>query len=225
MHRKFRLRLLMAGAVVSAAVAGLPAVAGAQEQSQPPAAATAPAAKAVTTPVIVVVDVDQILQESAAAKSVRSQADKYQQSFQEQISKEESTLRSNQQEIEQERKTMAPDAFAEKARAFETKVAEFQSMGMARRRAFDKSVSVAMGHVQQAMLEATQQIAVSHGANIVLPRSQVLLFDDKMNITKEIIGVMDTKLTHVDFPVPKVEAEPSSGGAAGAGGSAKKKTH
>jgi hypothetical protein len=47
---------------------------------------------------------------------------------------------------------------------------------------------------------------------MVLPRSQVVLFDDKMNLTKEIIAAMDKKLPHVDFPAPKVEVEsaPSS---------------
>lgn len=169
-------------------------------------------AAAIPSPVIAIVDVDQILQESVAAKGVRSQADKYQQTFQSEISKEENTLRTTQQDIDNQRKTLSQDAFAEKARAFDASVADFQRKGLARRRAFDKSFNTAMGQVQQAMLEATQQVASTHGATVVLPRSQVMLFDDKMNITKEIIVAMDKKLPHVDFPAPKVEPETAPGG-------------
>ena len=161
----------------------------------------------IPSPIIAVVDVDQIILQSAAGKSVRSQADKYQQSFQEATSKEEAKLRASQQEIEQQRKNLSPEAFAEKARAFDGNVAEFQRTGMARRRAFDKSVNTAMGQVQQIMLQATSQVASAHGASMVLPRSQVLFFADKMNITTEIIAAMDKTSSHVDFPAPKVEAE------------------
>ncbi len=204
----FKSRLLLAGplsAVVLAGLLWLPAATAKAQEVSPPAPTTG--AAALPAPVIVVVDVDQILQESVAAKSVRSQADKYQQSFQDETSKEETRLRATQQEIEQQRKTLSPEAFAEKARAFENSFGDYQRKVNARRQAFSKSVSIAMGHVQQAMLEATQQVTVARGANIVLPRTQVMLFDDKMNATKDIIAVMDKKLTHVDFPAPKVEPE------------------
>ena len=51
-------------------------------------------------------------------------------------------------------------------------------------------------------------VAQVHGANIILPRGQVVLFDDKMNLTKEIIALMDKALPAVDFPAPQIEAEP-----------------
>jgi Skp family chaperone for outer membrane proteins len=205
-------RLLVCGGLVVAALGWSQAPAFAQTAGAGTQNGTA---AAIPAPVIAIVDVDQILQESIAAKGVRTQADKYQQTFQSEMSKEESTLRTTQQDIDQQRKTLSQDAFAEKARAFDASVAEFQRKGLARRRAFDKSFNTAMGQIQQAMLEATQQVAAVHGATMVLPRSQVVLFDDKMNITKEIIVAMDKKLPHVDFPAPKVEAEtapPASGG-------------
>ncbi len=218
--RKSGIRGLVAGGLCCALLLFHAASADAQEKAGP-APGPAPGA-AVPPPVIGVVDVDQILQESAAAKSVRSQADKYQQTFQQEISKEEATLRATQQELEaeQQHRTLTQEAFAEKARAFEASAADFQRKGMARRRAFDKSVSAAMGQVQKAMLEASQQVAQAHGVTVLLPRNQVLLFDDKMNITKEIVAVMDKKLTHVDFPPPKVEAEMAPGAQ---GGNTKKK--
>jgi Skp family chaperone for outer membrane proteins len=209
-------RLLVCGGLVVAVVGSfqMPAFAQATGAGTAPAGVGTTAA-AIPAPVIAIVDVDQIMQESTAAKGVRTQAEKYQQTFQSEMSKEEATLHSTQQDIDQQRKTLSQEAFAEKARSFDASVAEFQRKGMARRKALDKSYNTAMSQVQQAMLEATQQIAANHGATMVLPRSQVVFFDDKMNITKEIIVAMDKKLPHVDFPTPKVEAETATSGAGG----------
>jgi Skp family chaperone for outer membrane proteins len=167
-------------------------------------------AAAIPAPVMGVVDVDEIQQESLAAKAVRAQAAKYRQEFQQQASSEEAALRATQQAIEQDRKTLPPQALAEKARAFDASVAEYQRKELARRRAFEKSFNAAMSKVQQAMIDATRQVATAHGANVILPRGQVLLFDDKMNMTKEIIALMDKLLPTAEFPQPQLESETPS---------------
>jgi Skp family chaperone for outer membrane proteins len=161
------------------------------------------------TPVIAVIDVDQVQLEALAAKAVRTQADKYRLEFQQQGQTEEAALRAQQQAIEQQRKTnaLSPDALAEKARAFEAGVVEYQRKEAARRRAFEKSFNTAMSKVQQAMIDATAKAAQAHGANVILPRGQVVLFDDKMNLTKEIVALMDKALPTVDFPAPQIEAD------------------
>ena len=178
---------------------------------------------AMPSPTIGIVDVDKIIQDSAAAKDVRTQADKFRQSLQQESTTEENALRATQQQIEQQRKTLSQDVLAEKARAFDSSVAEFQRKELARRRAFEKSFNTAMGQVQQAMLEAAQKVAAAHGANVVLPRAQVMLFDEKMNMTKEIIAAMDKALPHVEFPPPKVETDGAAPAPAPAAAEPKKK--
>ena len=165
-------------------------------------------------PVIGIIDVDEVQLEALAAKAVRTQADKYRQDFQQQDAAEEAALRASQQAIEQQRKSLPPealadkktqDAFTEKARAFDSSVADYQRKKLARVRAFEKSFNTAMSKVQQAMYEATRKAAGEHGANVILPRGQVVLFDDNMNLTKEIITLMDKALPTVDFPPPQLE--------------------
>jgi Skp family chaperone for outer membrane proteins len=174
-----------------------------------PLVAPAQTGASLSTPVIGIIDVDQVQLEALAAKAVRTQADKYRQEFQQQGQAEEAALRLQQQTIEQQRKSnaLSPDALAEKARAFDASVAEYQRKEVARRRAFEKSFNTAMAKVQKAMIDATDKAATAHGANIVLPRGQVVLFDPKMNLTGEIIALMDKALPTVDFPAPQIEAE------------------
>ena len=163
----------------------------------------------VPAPVIGVVDIDEIQRESLASKALLVQLNKYRQEFQQESVAEDKALRATQQEIEQQRKSLSPEALTEKARAFDLSVAEFQRKDQARRRALEKSFNQAMAKVQQAMYEATRKVATEHGANIILPRGQVLLFDDKMNMTKEIVALMDKGLPTVDFPPPQIEPDPA----------------
>jgi len=174
-----------------------------------PMMALAQGATPLPTPVIGIIDVDTVQVEALAAKAVRTQADKYRQDFQQQGQAEEAALRQQQQAIELQRKNnaLSPDALAEKARAFDASVADYQRMVQSRRRAFEKSYNTAMAKVQQAMVDATAKAAQAHGANVILPRGQVVLFDDKMNLTKEIIAQMDKDLPTVDFPAPQIEGE------------------
>lgn len=177
--------------------------------SAAPMVALAQSAAPLPTPVIAIIDVDQVQLEALAAKAVRTQADKYRQEFQQQGAAEEAALRTQKQSIEQQAKgnTLSSEALAEKARAFDASVADYQRRELARRRAFEKSFNAAMAKVQKAMYEATGKAAEAHNANIILPRGQVVLFDDKMNLTKEIIALMDKALPTVDFPAPQIEAE------------------
>lgn len=179
------------------------------------------AGEAVSNPVVVVVDVESVMQESSAAKGVIAQRDKYQEQFQGEISREEQSLRSTKQELDQQRQKMSPEAFAEKARAFDQKVAEFERKVVLRRRALDRSYVTAMGQVQENMLAAANELAQAKGANLVLPRSTVLFFDEKMNISKEILDALNKRLPSVEFPTPKLE-EAAQGNGAPAAASKKK---
>jgi len=169
-----------------------------------PVLARAEEATSVPTPVIGVVDIDEIQRDTLASKALLVQLNKYRQEFQQESVAEDKALRATKQEIEQQSKTLQPEVLAEKARAFDLSVAEFQRKDQARRQALEKSFNQAMGKIQQAMFEATRKVATEHGANIILPRGQVLLFDDKMNMTKEIIALMDKALPTVDFPTPQI---------------------
>ena len=174
-----------------------------------PVAALAQVSAPLPVPVIAIIDVDEVQLDALAAKAVRTQADKYRQEFQQADAAEEAALRAQKQSIEQQAKgnTLSQDALAEKARAFDSSVADYQRKEAARRRAFEKSYNIAMGKVQKAMIDATGKAAQAHGANVVLPRGQVVLFAPEMNLTKEIVAFMDKDLPAVDFPAPQIEGD------------------
>lgn len=199
-----RWRLLI-GVVVSMAV-------GVQLYGRP---AVAEDANQISAPVIAVIDVEKIMQDSLAAKSVRNQIEHFQQVFQDDLGADEARLRAKQQELESLRKSSSTDpSVAEKARSLDAGVAEFQRKGMARRRALEKSAAQATNQISEAMNEVTRTVASSHGANIVIPQNQLILFDEKMNITKEIIDALNKALPKVDVPAPRIDGDVAAGVAA-----------
>src|SRR5688500_16951311 len=70
-------------------------------------------------PVIAVVDVQYILQESVASKNIQKQLDAQRQTYQNEISKQEEKLRAAEQELNQQRSNLSADAFSQKRREFE----------------------------------------------------------------------------------------------------------
>jgi hypothetical protein len=103
---------------------------------------------------------------------------------------------------------------ADNSRTFEQNFADFQSRYRARRQAMDKSLGTAMAKVRLGMVEAARKVAAAHGVSLIIPRAQVLVADDKLSLTKDIIVLMDKNLPRVDFPPPVIEVEGGQGGTA-----------
>lgn len=177
-----------------------------------------------TNPIVAIVDIDRIMAESAATKSINAQAERYRKSFTEQDGKEEATLHATQQSLEQQRKSLSQEVFAEKLREFDRQVAEVQRMELKRSRAYDRSFNTAMAKVQETMIQAAREVAQAHNANVVVVKRAVLFYDDRMDITAEIIALMNRKLPTTEFPPPKIEADagppPGQGAAGSLGGGA-----
>lgn len=199
------LSLLVAAAVVDNARA---------DDTTAAKAAPAKPAAANAAPVIIVIDTDKIRRESAAGKSVDQQAEVYGKTFEDQNRADEAGLRTTQQEIQKAQGTLPQDQFAEKARAFDQKAGEVQRAELKRRQAFEKSFNAAILKVQQAMIDATRDVATAHNADVVV-RSQALLFyNTNWDVTSEVIDLMNKRLPKVDFPPPKIE--PDAAGVSGA---------
>ena len=181
---------LAAGALALAWLAALPA--GAQDGHVP-------------APVIVVVDYIQVTSRSSAMSAITAERDKYAQTYQSEIKKEEEQLRAAEQDLTKQRSEMPAEAFAEKWRGFQQRVAEFQRRVQGRLRGLDVSYQQALQKVQNKLDEICIQLAQENGANIVLPRSQLVLFDPKMDISEQAATRLNQQLPSVAFPTPHDE--------------------
>ncbi|HEX5796360.1 MAG TPA: OmpH family outer membrane protein [Geminicoccaceae bacterium] len=181
-----RLGRLMAGALLAAALVA----AGPHEVR----------AQKLPTTVAAVIDYQRILNEAAAARSIREQIDVRRKAYQEEIGKEEQRLHEADREFARQRSLLTPEAFAEKRRDFEREVAEVQRMVQERRRELDSASAIALKQVQDALIEVVTSIAEERGFNLVLPSSEVLFFARKIDLTEEVLTKLNDRLPDVQVP-------------------------
>ncbi|MGE5517285.1 MAG: OmpH family outer membrane protein [Bacteroidota bacterium] len=171
----------------------------------PALAETAPAKLPV--PTVMVVDVQAALQQSLAAKGLRSQRDQYLQGFQAELDKNRAALKDIENDLVKQKSAMAPEIWQQKARSFEQQVYEFNQRFQRNNQAVDKSFRTGMGELSDALAQVTEELAGELGANLVLPKSQIFLHDPRMEVTQQVIERLNKKFPTVNFPAPTVEGD------------------
>ncbi|WP_042694910.1 OmpH family outer membrane protein [Azospirillum sp. B506] len=199
----FRVAMLSAvtaaGLVLSATVA--------QAQSAPKAEAPktdvpAPGAE-LKAPVIAVIDVQKIMQESNASKGITKSFESLRDSYQKEISALEDKLRKNEDELRKQQTVLSPEALATKRRDFEKQVADVQKTVQARKRALETSLNEAMAVVHKTMVEVVADVSRERNANLVLARQQFVLVDTQLDVTDLVMERVNKKLPQVALNVPK----------------------
>lgn len=208
MHSK-TLRAL-AGVAALTAAALLPLQANAQQK--PAAAPAAPAAQPkpaaqpgepLKAPVVAVVDIQRIMQESSASKGIQKAIESQRDSYQKEIQTLEDKLQSAENELRKQQTVLAPDAFAAKRRDFEKQVSDVQRTVQTRKRTLDTAFNDAMGHVQKAIYDIVQEVADERGANVVIPRNLVVLFASSLDVTEPVLERLNKQLPTVAVTIPK----------------------
>lgn len=156
----------------------------------------------VEPPMIIVVDFQGIVRDSAAAKSVQTQIDAVRASYQEEFVDIEEELRAAEAELANARSTLSDEDFVQRRRRFEQRVTDAQRTAQMRRAALDRAFESAMDEVRSTLLEVIAEIAREEGANLVLSRSQVVLADRELDVTGTARGRLDERLPKVTVEVP-----------------------
>ncbi len=164
---------------------------------------TPPAGAQDSSPSIAVVDVQSILRDSKASKSIRPQIENLHATYQAAVRKREGELRKASQDLQRQRAILSPDAFAKKRREYETKARAAQTEFQIRKRQLDSAYNIAIGKVQQSMLVGAAKIANERKLDLVLPKSIIILSAKNLDITKEVLERVNKILPSVKVTMPK----------------------
>ncbi|CAA7617052.1 OmpH family outer membrane protein [Magnetospirillum sp. SS-4] len=168
----------------------------------PALAQKAPAAAPVS---IIIVDVQAAQRESLAGKALLAQRDKYQQSFQHEFNTARQQLQAADQELAKQKGGLTQEAYERKAKELEQRVIAFQRRTQVAVRALDKSTELAGAELMNGILGITGEIASEMGANLVLPKQQVVLHEPRMDVTGLVIERLNRRMSTINFPVPVVD--------------------
>jgi outer membrane protein len=193
---------------------GLAGIAGAQAPPAPPtpgaqptpapAPAPPPPAAAPMQLTVLVVDVQALLQNSKAAKMVRSQIEQKRNEYTKEISHQEETLRAERDTLQRQQASMSADALNQKGREFQQKVNDLERNVQGKRQALEKSNGEALQKIQEAMLKIIADIARDRKANLVFQRADLVLFDQSFDVTDEVLQKLDEQMPTltVNFATP-----------------------
>jgi outer membrane protein len=167
-----------------------------------PAATAAPAAVANVPPVVAVMDLQYILANAKATRGIRAALEKQAAAFQTEFAQQENAIRAQGQQLEQQRQTLSQQDFASKKAAFDQQVEVLRQKAATRNKQLQQMENGAMSQVEQALGEVTAEIAKARGLTMVLNKAAVVLNLPSYDITKEVLGKLDTKLSSVKLPAP-----------------------
>lgn len=183
----------MRGAYLAFCLALLALVGSAWAQAQKPGAGAQPA-----PPVVAVVDVQLILREAAAAKGVREAVESRRTAFERELDKVTQELRKAEEELRRQQSQLGSDDLAPRKRELERRYGDLRRRTEERRTELTEAYNVAMRQVRQEMARALAEVMKDRGVDISMSRAAVLVFDDKLDITREVIDRLNRRLPKVE---------------------------
>jgi len=167
----------------------------------PPPPAPFPTAQNLT---VMVVDVQSLLQNSKAAKMVRSQIEQKRGEYTKEISHQEESLRAERDALQRQQASLSPESLNQKGRDFQQKVNDLERNVQGKRQALEKSNGDALQKIQEEMLKIIADIAKQRKANLVFQRTDLVLFDQAFDVTDEVLQKLDEQMPTltVNFVAP-----------------------
>lgn len=189
---------MTARAVYSATAFALAAVVSTFSASAAPAPAAQPAPAASTpAPVILVIDRNAILRASKVGQSIVKQVNDYSQAAEKEFKGQANSLRSQEQQLQQQVAILAPDVKAKKIKAFQAQQQAFQQKVQTRQAQIQGGVLQARQQVEKALGPILQGILRERHANLLFDRNAIVLGTVNVDITGVAVQRLDQKLPYV----------------------------
>ncbi|NBX02804.1 MAG: OmpH family outer membrane protein [Alphaproteobacteria bacterium] len=153
---------------------------------------------ATTKPTIAVVNIQQVMRDSTAAKSVREQLESKQKSYQAELSKKDESLRKEEADLKKQQGILSKDAFEKKVAEFRKKATEVQKEVQTKKASLDGAFEGALAEIQKTVSEIISDMAKEKGFSVAVPTAQVLYADTKLDISADVLAALNKKLTKVD---------------------------
>lgn len=152
---------------------------------------------------IAVVDIEKILSESKAAKSVQSQVDEKRKTFLSEVEAAEKKLRDEQVAIESKRETLSKEELTEKAKGFETSRMEARKKIQDTKAKLDQAYADAMNKLTKTIYEVSQKLADERKIDLIITRQNIIVGSMSLDVTKDVLEKLDAALPTLSLDVKK----------------------
>lgn len=150
---------------------------------------------------IAVVDVQYLVSNSAAGKSIRTQLEKQREGYKSQIEKQETDLRAQEKKLAELQTKLSKEDFLKERKKFQDKVIVAQKSVQQRRIAFDKAYGTAMEKLREHIVKVVADLSGKKGVSMVMSRQELVLVDSRLDMTNEVMKALNAKVTSIPVSV------------------------
>jgi Skp family chaperone for outer membrane proteins len=161
------------------------------------------------------------VQDVMRASTAFQQADKEfltrRQKLNEDAQKEQVTLRDLGQQLANDRSKLTPEQIRTREKELQDRITESRRTFGERNRIIQEASQYVMAQIDRAVELVTQQVAISHGINLVLNRVQILGTTNDFDLTPQVVDDLNKVMTAVVIPpdgVSPATLQPQAGAAA-----------
>jgi outer membrane protein len=148
---------------------------------------------------IAVVDLQRIMQESMASKSIQKQLESLRAKYQKETEGEENSLRQTEQALARDQKKVSADVYGQREQQLRERFLSVERMVNARRKSLDQSYTDSMNTVRATVQDIVAALAKAQQTSVVLAKQQTLWVDNPLDMTDDVLSTLNKKLPRVDI--------------------------
>ena len=146
---------------------------------------------------VVVVDIQQVLETSTAAKDLKTQLETKRQEYQKQITTKEDSLKKEEADLVKQKTVLSAADMDKKKKSFVDEVEKVRNDVQAKRLSLDNAYKKAVGDIQANVQKIIEEMATAQGFNLAIPTSQLIYAQKDMDITKDVAAKLNARLPKV----------------------------
>jgi Skp family chaperone for outer membrane proteins len=148
---------------------------------------------------LAIVDVQKVLSEASASTQARAAIEARRQGYERDLEAHKQQLQSGQEQLQKQRAVLSPDALEQRRRDLEQRYNDVRRQTEERRAVLQEATQTAMNQLRQEMGTAIAEVMKANGIELTLPRSAVLVFDDKLDITGDVLATLNKRFPKVNL--------------------------
>lgn len=138
-----------------------------------------------------VVDIQDLMTESKAAKDITKQLTGYRDDILEELSAKEKELIALEKVLIEERKDLSKEEFSKKVQAFEKDKMQLQKMSNDYNRSINEASLQAEQDLMKEIVDITSQIAADRDYSLVISKRNVVVGSVALDITKDVMALLN----------------------------------
>jgi Skp family chaperone for outer membrane proteins len=147
--------------------------------------------------IVGVVDVEKVLRESKAGKSIKAQYDKQRDAFKAEVNKQLKAFRDQEKKLLAQKDKLSPEEFNKKTADLNNQGKETEATLAQRERQLDENTSKAQATIFENLRVVTRDVAAARGMTLVVTKTAALVYSPSYEITAEVLKALDAKLPSV----------------------------